>query len=269
MHRRMCFRLLFFTFSSLLLSLAAFSQSQNPTPVRDPQAVSILTQSLNAVGGLSVINAIQDYTSTGTITYNWTDQPVQCSVTLRGKGLSGFRMDATLPVGVQTLAVNGLSGRMKTADGQVKHLAAYNFVNAGSLSFPTLRLLSALSNQNVGLSLVGSVQAEGHQTDQVRATFPVDPTLTASVPIADLGTLDFFIDSTSFQLVKISENVRSEKDATVAYLHEVVYTNYQPVGGIAAPFGINEKIEGQQTWSISVQSTSFNSGLSDSEFIIN
>jgi hypothetical protein len=255
--------------TSLLLVISAANSQTSSVVTQDPQAISILTQSLNAMGGFAAVGAIQDYTENGTITYNWADEPVQGAVRVQGKGLTGFRIDATLPAGVQTLAINGMAGRLKTADGTLKRLAPYNFANAGSLSFPALRLASALSNQTVSLSVVGTVQAEGHQVYQVQAIFPVDPTLATTVPIADLGTLDFFIDSTSFQLVKSSENVRSERDATVAYLHEIVYTNYQPAGGIAVPFGINERIGGQQTWSITVQSLSFNSGLSDSEFIIN
>ena len=256
--------------SCIFLSATAASAQQTPTTVtKDPQAVSILTQSLNAAGGVAAIGTIQDYTASGTITYNWTDQPIQGPVTVRGKGLTGFRIDATLPAGIQTLAISGLSGRLKTADGTLKHLAAYNFANAGSLSFPALRLASALLDQTVSLALVGSTQAEGHQVYQLHAAFQVDPTLVPVTSITDLGTLDFFIDSTSFQLVKISENVRSERDASATYLHEVVFTNYQTVGGVTAPYGISERISGQQTWSISVQSLSFNSGLSDSEFIIN
>lgn len=252
-----------------LLVVSTASGQTSGVVTQDPQAVSVLTQSLNAMGGFAAVGAIQDYTENGTIAYNWAGEPVQGTVRVQGKGLTGFRIDATIPAGVQTLAISGIVGRLKTADGTLKHLAPYNFANAGSLSFPALRLASALSNQTVSLSLIGTVQAEGHQVYQVRAIFPVDPTLTAIAPIADLGTLDFFIDSTSFQLVKSSENVRSERDTTVTYLHEIVYTNYQPVGGIAAPFVINERIGGQQTWSISVQSLSFNSGLSDSVFVIN
>jgi len=255
--------------SILVVAFSTHSQQTSPTVTKDPQAVSVLTQSLNAVGGLAAVSTIQDYTGTGTITYNWADGQVQGAVTVQGKGLADFRMDATLPAGVQTLAISGLSGRQRTTNGNLKRLAAFNFSNAGSLSFPALRLARAVSDQTVSLSLVGTGQAEGHQVYQVEAVFPVDPTLAAAVSIADLGTLDFFVDSTSFQLVKVSENVRSERDTGAVFLHEIVYANYQTVNGIAAPFAINERISGQQTWSISLQSLSFNSGISDSEFVIN
>ncbi len=255
--------------SILVVAFSTYSQQSSPTVTKDPQAVSVLTQALNALGGLSAVSTIQDYTGTGTITYNWTDEQVQGTVTVQGKGLGDFRMDATLPAGVQTLAISGYSGRLRTSDGNLKRLAAYNFANAGSLSFPALRLARAVSDQTVSLSLVGTGQAEGHQVYQVEAVFPADPMLAAAVSIPGLGTLDFFVDSTSFQLVKISENVRSERDTGVVFLHEIVYTNYQTVSGVAAPFAITERISGQQTWSISLQSLSFNSGISDSEFIIN
>jgi hypothetical protein len=255
--------------SLLVVPLVANAQVAAPVVTKDPQALSVLTQSLSTVGALPTINAIQDYTGTGTITYSWAGQEVQGAVTVHGKSLSDFRMDANLAQGIQTLAVRGGIARLRTTDGQLKRLPFYNFANAGSLTFPALRIADAIADQTVNLTLIGPTETDGHQVIQVRATFPVASALTTALQFSDFGTLDFFVDSTSFQLVKISETVRSERNIETTFLHEITFGNYQVLGNLAVPCAIAERVGGQQTWSIALQTISFNSGLTDAAFSIN
>ena len=54
-----------------LLATLALAAHGRPNPVaasKDPQAVQILTQCVNALGGAVAIAAVQDSTGTGTIT---------------------------------------------------------------------------------------------------------------------------------------------------------------------------------------------------------
>src|SRR5258708_39253639 len=80
------------------------------TPQQDPQAVSILTQCLNVAGGSAAVSGVRDFTATGTITYNWAGQQVTGPLTVYGKGLGEFRMDATVSGGTQSFIVNGSAG---------------------------------------------------------------------------------------------------------------------------------------------------------------
>src|ERR1700694_1891739 len=94
--------------SSLLLPTAA---QQSPTlstqsVQRDPQALTILSQALSAAGGVASIAGLRDVTATGTITYFWADQQVPGSVTLKGRGLAQFRLDAILAAGPRSFVVN-------------------------------------------------------------------------------------------------------------------------------------------------------------------
>jgi len=84
--------LLFVTFL-ILIPVAA------QPPQRDPQAMAILTQCLNAGGGAQTLAAIQDFTALGAITYSWAGQQVEGSVIVRGRGPGQFRLDAALPGG--------------------------------------------------------------------------------------------------------------------------------------------------------------------------
>src|SRR5882762_4717408 len=102
-------------FCLLLYATPVMGQQTQPTstppPVtKDAQAVSIVTQALVAAGGIPAITAVADYTGSGNITYRLgVNQDVQGSVTVRGKGLAQFRLDAKLPSGVRSEATNGFT----------------------------------------------------------------------------------------------------------------------------------------------------------------
>jgi hypothetical protein len=99
------------SFAIILFFGSLFSQQSSSiyptqTAQRDPQAMTVLAQALNTAGGTSAITAIQDYTASGTITYYWAGQPVQGAVTIRGRGSDATRLDAVLPSGTRSFAVD-------------------------------------------------------------------------------------------------------------------------------------------------------------------
>jgi hypothetical protein len=59
--------------TAFLFSFANVPASQQAAvaPQRDPQALAILTQAVNAAGGIAGLSTIQDFTATGQITYYW------------------------------------------------------------------------------------------------------------------------------------------------------------------------------------------------------
>lgn len=246
----------------LFLSTRAYAQA----PQQDPQAVAILTQCLNAAGGSAVVSAVQDFTATGTIIYNWADQAVSGPVTVYGKGMTEFRLDANVSGGTQSFIVNGIAGDSTPVNGQTISLPFYNVMTGGSLTFPAARIAAALNDPSTSISFVGLVTQNGLQAYQVHVAPPVDPTLTLNGALSGLGQFDLFIDPTSSQLLELLENVWSSTDTSQTYLHEIVFSNYTTASGLSIPFGITEKIAGQQTWSMSLTSITFNSGLSDSLF---
>lgn len=86
----------------------------------DAQAVSIASQALAAAGGLQNLSVLQDYTAKGQITYYWAGKEVQGAVTLRGRGLDQFRLDANLPEGARSWAVSHGMGKLLSTDGTEK-----------------------------------------------------------------------------------------------------------------------------------------------------
>jgi hypothetical protein len=128
--------LLYFVFTVSFLLPSAAQQPSPRSRQRDPQALAVLTKSLNAAGGAAYIAAIQDFTATGTITYNWAGKDVPGSVTVYGKGLIEFRMDANVSSGTQGFIVNGEAGTLIPLNGPETKLPFYSVMTASSLTFP-------------------------------------------------------------------------------------------------------------------------------------
>lgn len=254
---------------SALLFIAPIQAQQSPSssaPTRDPQAVTILTQCLQAAGGTQTIAAIQDFTGAGTITFNWANENVSGSVTVKGRGTGQFRLDADLANGKLSWAVNKGDGFYNELDGSTRHIFYSNAVNFGSLTLPYIYIAASLSDPSTSISYVGVNLQESQKAYDVRIQklFPTNQDPTGI--LSKLTRKDFFIDTQTFQVLRISDMVHPEKVATIDIPHEMQFSQYQTVNGVVVPFSIAEITDGQHTYTIQLNRLTFNSGLQDSDF---
>jgi len=251
---------------SFLLILSSsprlISQQSTTAAQRDPQAVTILQRCLVAGGGARAFGTIQDFLASGTITYHWAGQDVIGSVTARGKGLTEFRLDSVLPQGTRSFKVVGTAGSITTEDGKTHTLAFNSLMTATSLTLPTARIADVLNNSSITLQYMGLVPFETAQAHQLHVVPPLDPSLGAPSGAAQFGSFDLYVDPSSYQLLGLSESIWPASN-TQPLRHEVRYSNYQTAGSVSVPYGISEFVNGQETWSISFSSISFNNNLSD------
>jgi hypothetical protein len=259
-------RLVVSIFVAFVLSLSLAAQQAATPSARDPQAVNILAQSLSAVGGQSRVGAIQDFTGTGTITYSWAGEAVPGTVAVYGKGLSEFRMDANVSSGTQNFIVNGQAGSLTLLHSPKTKLPVYGVMTAGSLTFPAARIANVLSDSTISVSYLGRLTWNGSQVYRVHVAPPLDPALNAGTTLSGLGEYDLYVDLATYQLVGFAEKVWWGNNLTQSYSHELIFSNYTATNGLSVPFAITEKFGGQQTWSISLSSLTFNSGHPDTLF---
>jgi hypothetical protein len=245
-----------------LWAQASGQQASLPAPHRDPQAVLILTQALSVAGGIEALSAIQDFTGTGTITYYWAGQEVSGAVTVRGRGTGQFRLDASLPSGERSWAVNNGTGVLKEANGTVNSIQGYNAVNLGSLTFPFACLVAALKDSSLSISYIGLETRSGAQVNHVRIE-KMDPD---NIP-SSLATKDFFIDS-QYQILASLDQIQPKDASTIELPHEVQFSDYRLVSGLLVPFSITDIIFGQHTSTIQLSQIVFKSGLTDSDFAL-
>jgi len=264
-------------FSILFLTVPVWAQQAQtmttPSPApKDPQAVSVLNQALGAAGGIQAIRAITDYTATGTITYHWSPE-VQGNVTVRGLGLDEFRLDASLPTGVRSWAIQEGTTTRKAENGAIwQYPPPYPIPSSdsfpyqppmfpGSLALPYLQLVRLLSSGQFSLSYKGIVQVNGFPAHDVLAQ-RVFPGRTQPDRFAEYHVEDIFIDTATLQLVMTRDNVPRH------IVHQIRYADHKLVNGVLVPFSIGEEVGEQHTWDLQLGQINFNTGLQDSAFAL-
>lgn len=231
---------------------------------KDLEAVKVLSAAVDAAGGVPTIIAIQDFSATGTATYYWAKQSVPAPVTLKARGASQFRVDAILDSGTRSWVASNGMGTLVNTDGIRTKIPFYNAVNVGILSWRLPNIMTALTDPTITASYVGLVQSEQGQAYQIHvqqtdASNP-DPVL------ANIKAVDYFVDPNTYLLLQTVDSTYSTTDLTQAYQHAVVFSDYRNVNGVMVPFSITEKISDQSTWSIQLDSITFNVGLTDTDF---
>jgi hypothetical protein len=259
-----------------LLGVALWGQTATTTgATQDPKAISILTQALTVAGGAQAINSVSDYTATGNITY-YTGDPINGTVTLAGLGLLSFRLDATLPSGVRSWAVQNGVITNKSETGAVSSTATPKVVPSSeavtyrsplfpnAIAFPTRPLLNltTVGNQRYGLFYQGEVQVDGETVYDVQIQVMLPPSSSSQSSAAPLRTRDLLIDASTFQIVRVIE------EYVPHVRHEYRYSDYQAVKSVLFPFAIAEYIGGQAVSSIQLNSVALNQGLQTSSFAL-
>jgi hypothetical protein len=253
---------------SVCLVLPIFAQQTSTSAAqsvqRDPQALLILSQALNAAGGVQAISAIQDFTANGTITYYW-DDAVSGSATVEGRGQGQFRIDATLPDGVRRIVANNGTGSVTESDGSVRSMPHEVASALGSMTFPYSTLLAAVGDPSVTIAYVGIVDHNGSEVHQIRVQRTYPNKAHANGQQTALTVRDIFIDPNSFVVVSVLNMVSSGGDSE-GIPREVLFANYQVAGGVAVPFQITEKVRDQSLCALQLTQIVFNTGLTDQTF---
>ncbi len=266
------FRLLIYLF---FLTVSGRAQQTQPTPMpapQDPQAVTVISQAIAAAGGMTAFNAISDYTATGNVTYHWNPE-AQGTVTILGLGLGGIRLDANLPNGTHSEAILDGQTTRKTVDGKLRQYPppyptpsseAFPYqppIFPAGLFLPTGQLAAVLNNPRYSVTYKGIVQIDGKSARDVEVQ-RVTPGQTAPDSMTQYHLIDFFIDTSTLQVVMTQDNVPKN------IVHQVRYSNYTQAGGILIPFSISERMGGQNTRDFELTQINFNTGLQDSAFVI-
>jgi len=259
-----------------LVSFSLQTQAQGttiPSAQKDAQAITILSQAVVALGGSTAISAIKDYSGTGTMIFHQSQtEQVSGTVTISGLGRGEFRMDSNLSTGTRSFSIDQGRTHQKREDGTVTHLPpqgpvpssdAFPYVSPifpSGIGFPNQELLAALNNPQLNVVYKGMVQLNGSSAHDVQVQRVQPMTPNPNDPMLQYETIDLFIDTTSFQIIMTQELVPKH------VIHQIHYSNYQPVGAVLVPWSMSELMGGQRTWDIRLAQISFNTGLQDSNF---
>jgi hypothetical protein len=254
---------------SVLLCIIPLAFAQHP-PESDPQALSLVTQSLAALTNGVPVN---DVVLTGSA--NWiagSDQETGLA-TLQAKGTGESRIDLNLSGGTRAEIRNDSPGSPQgetvAPDGSLQRWAEHNcWINA-SWFFPTLSILAATSDSSVVLSYVGVENRGATSVHHIRAYRNLSDKSTPFTELVQrLSSEDIYLDSASLLPVAFGFTAHPDDDEDANILVEIDFSSFQPMNGILVPTHVQKLINGGLALDVTVFGAAVNSGMTDLPFTI-
>jgi hypothetical protein len=255
-------------FCLLVIANAANAQQTSPVVAQNSTAVALATKSIALLSG-SV--QIVDVTLTGTATRVAGSDTGSGALTLRALGTSNSRMDLRLSDGtyseIRTAQSGALQGQWLAPGGSYNNMAAHNCITDAAWFFPSLSVLTQLSNPNLIATYIGQETKAGVGVYHLQLSIqsPTDPTGL----LQQLSAEDVYLSASTYLPLALVFQTHPDNDALTNILVEVDFSNYQAVNGVQIPFHIQKSLNGSLFLDMSIQSATLNSGLSVSAFSSN
>lgn len=267
-----------------LTSASAFgagqvAQTSAPVLVRDPQAVTLLTQALAHLK--STPAAITDINIAASATYTAGSDHETGTATLQALGGSisptaapaaMSRVVLNLDSGPREKIRNGTAGTWSGVDGQPHPMALQNCWDDAAWFYPLLAIEEAAADPAVSIAL--DTSSTPTNTGSAK---PVGIVISRIVPhqapaiaafIQKLSTIHLYLDPSTLLPVEIDFNAHPDRDARRDIPVEIEYSDYHPIGGALVPFHIQKFIQHSLLLDLHVTSAAVNTGLTASVFAL-
>jgi hypothetical protein len=249
----------------IVLAVQAAAQttgtSPQPSVTRDPQALSVLSQSLAAMTkGLP----ISDVKLQAQVTRTAGSDTDTGSATLEGAAYDKSKVDLGLTSGSRLEVRNGATGAWSAADAKNHAVAMHNTWTAAAWFAPALVIQSWLQDPSFSLVYAGLEDRDGSQVHHVHAS----RNLNDDPRMASLSGMDLYLGPQSLLPVSLAYNTHPDDDLGVSLAVEVTFASYQAFSGMIAPSRIQSFLQNSLLLDISVTATSANNGLSAGDFLV-
>ncbi len=170
---RCFFRSGFFAGVIFQLTWPLFAYGQSPTPVRDSQAIHLIQQSLQALGGATAYTPVQSILATGTI------QPVAGSAIMAGtfrwrnagRHFRDFRYQYVTAAGTKVLA-SGIRPAVQTENSHNYLLPKRMRLANLPYYLPGAVLTDELNNSHLSITALGIINLQGSSVTAIRIDSP-------------------------------------------------------------------------------------------------
>ena len=248
--------LLFFGYCQVGLARAQTSQ----TPAQDPQAVSILQQSIKAMGG----TVPADSTATGTIQTSAGGQVSEGTIEILTKGTAETLVQRTMNDGTWT-TIYAYGQANDVLGSSVVILPLEPTVTSQAPEFPLPLIGGLLNDPDTSLRYIGLESSGSSSLYHIQAwdSYASQPSLQS---ISSFTSRDIWIDASTFLPQRISYTRRPAQGAAAGVAFDVYYSSYKNTGGVLYPTSIQKSMNGTPWAVITIQNVTFNTGLTDAEF---
>lgn len=258
--------LLLLAFALTPRTVAAQQSSPDPTsptpPVRDPQAASILTRAVTAMGGAPPADSVA--TGTVTIVAGSTTENGDIRIITRGADQSAEQIHLS---GETDSVIYSRGQANEVVRGATKVSSLELAASSASPDFPLPILAAALNDADVSVQYVGQETLDTAATLHIRFWNTYASKRGMEV-LSEFTTKDLWVDATSGLPRKLAFERREGRGAAQHIRIEVSYSNWQSIGGFLYPHTIEKSWNGTPWATITVQNVAFQNGLGDGDFPI-
>jgi outer membrane lipoprotein-sorting protein len=207
-------------------------------------AYKVIQKYLNVIGGRENLGKITDRVTQ----MKGNVQKVDVEMTIYQKQPDKFKQVIRAGEVEQAIIYSNDKGFIKIND-QVKDILGTELAKLKNES--TLNLLLNLDTNAIHLTFLGIDTVEGK------------PAYKILLKNSSLNWIHYYDVNTGFKIMDVKPITATQK----TYMQETYYSDFRPVDNIYFPFKIRQKL-GQQNMEFDVISIKLNTGLDDSEFII-
>jgi hypothetical protein len=252
--------------SALPAAIYAQQSTQTATaPVRDPQAIAVLAQSVRAMGGQQVLSQISDLTVNGQFTDGLASPPDVKTTRTYVKGLDQVRMETDTPTGISVVIFADGDG-FQVIQGEKGIIRTHNTVGRRLEFFPVLSLAELMRGSKSSIEMGDVVTFDGKAVFQIKAAHGFDGDPTSSAMLSKASRVEFFIDQQTLLPVAIRYYVHPDSDSRIDWPMEIRFSDYRSTSGALFPFSAIQSFQGRVIAQIKINSIAVNQGLLDSMF---
>jgi hypothetical protein len=251
----------------LLCSLGTRQALAAPqTAVRDPQALTLVSSSLQALTGGEPVSTVVLQANAAYVA--GSDQE-SGTATLTASGNQQSLVQLNLTNGPRQEVRNGPAGTWSGPDGTVHPMATHNCWTDASWFFPVLTLEAISADPTLAVSYLGPDSSKGQPTlhVQVQRVLP-GQSGSATALILLLSTMDIYFDPQSFLPLVLDFNTHTDTDANTNLPVEIQFSNFQKVSGGLAPLHIQKFLQRTLLLDLTVSNVVVNSSVPASEFAL-
>jgi hypothetical protein len=247
---------------SLFLPIAAQQPSSSAqVPQRDSQATTFLLAAVRAMGG----KAPQGFIAHGTIML--VEGSLTTSGTIRILARDTGQTSEQVQTNAKSWTLVYSYGEASRTEQKTTKLSLERAATSQSVHIPLFFLLGLLSNPDFSIQYIGPETLGGSAVRHIRATntFNASPSFQFLSPFT---VREIWLDASTNLPAMVSFDRRDGGGATPKILVTVAYSKFETTNGLTYPQQIQESINGTVWETITLQSVTLNTGLTDSDFVV-
>jgi len=220
----------------LIIPSALFSQDK-PSLTRDPAALSLAAQVIEAAGGRAQWDQLKTYSISGNLTRYAAGGEEQQTISIEVADPDSLKVSIVNSESTKSItAIGSGGGSSDTREPSSRPITISTAQSLRLLSLPIPRLIQALNDQDVAVTSADEKSAD----------------LTNHVLMLDFGKdtkpIELVIDRRSLEILALRSSFSPPENMNESYSYELHFSDYRDESGLKIAHSFTEIAIGQKTW---------------------